>query len=192
MESFARHFSGAEERGHRRRRGLAAVAIAVAAGVLASQGAASVARGYRFEPSSSILAEHVVSGYPIGSGHPTGVCRIASPQDSPCDSFLIMLVLKRSATSVVVSFDGLSGKLRRPKVSHGTTSPSGFPLSTGTFFTGQIPTVSLLTSTNTNRGSGAFPTVGSSGYGTFDALITLSDGSRITTDFRAYLSRGWQ
>jgi hypothetical protein len=195
MEFFPRLFSGAGERARRRRRGFVtgavAVTIAVAAGVLASQGAATVASGYRSESSSGILAEHLVS-YPLTAGYPkTGVCRAAAPQTGTCESFFIILLLKRSAASTVVSFDGLSGKLKRVKVPPGAKWPNWGPYRTGMFFSGQIPTVSLLKSKNSGRGSGSFPAVRKSGYGTFHVLIALSDGSRIATDFREYLKRGW-
>jgi hypothetical protein len=193
MGLLATLVSGAGERGRGRRRGFvagaAAVTIAVAAGAVASQGAAALTS----EPSSSILAKYALDAYPVGPTYPTGVCHPAAPQTASCDSFLILLALKRPARSVVVSFDGLSGKkLMRPKVPPGTKWPSsGVPLSTGTFFSGEIPTVSLLKSKNAG-GSGTFPAVGKPGYGTFHALITLSNGKRITTDFRAYLKRGWR
>lgn len=188
MDFLVRLFSEIGECGATRRTAFLAVTIALSAGVLASQGAAAAAG----ESSSGIVAKYAVTGYPIGPQHPTGVCHPAAPQNVSCDSFLIVLALKRPATSVVVSFDGLSGKLKRVKVKPGATWPSsGVPLSTGTFFTGEIPTVSLLRSMKANHGSGAFPAVGKPGYGTFHVRITLSDGSRIATDLRAYLQRGW-
>lgn len=198
MALFAASLSRARQSGRKQRRGFVAgaVVVGIAVGGCGSSepGAATGASSHRSEPASSILAKYAVTGYPIGSGGtPTGPCHVEQPQMVSCDSFLILLALKRSATSVVVAFDGLSGKLKRPKVKPGATWPSSaVPLSTGTFFIGQIPTVSLLKSKNAGRGSRAFPAVGKSGYGTFHVLITLSDGSRITTDFRAYLQRGWR
>jgi hypothetical protein len=188
MESFTRLSSRAGGRGRRRRTGFVAATIALAATVLAGQGLATAARGYSHVPSSSILADHGVS-YLLGSRQP-GTCPASAPQRVQCASFFITVVLKRSAASVVVSFDGLQGKFKRPKVKPGHT-PTGVPYSTGTFFADHIPTLRLLNNTKAGRGSGGFPAVGKPGYGTFDVAITLNDGSRITTDFRAYLKRGW-
>jgi hypothetical protein len=188
MGSFARLFSRARGRSRRQRTGFAAVTIAVVAAVLASQGVATAARSYRYGLSSSILADHGVS-YLLGSRRP-GVCSASAPQNVSCASFFITVVLKRSAASVVVSFDDLQGKFKRPKVKPGRTT-NGVPYRTGTIFGDNIPTVSLLKNKKAGRGSGGLPAVGKPGYGTFDVVITLSDGSRITTDFRAYLKPGW-
>jgi hypothetical protein len=172
-----------------------AVAVAVAAGLLLGRSdhapGQAVGAGYQFERSSRVLAYYDVA-YPLSQGSmPISMCRASAPQSGACESIFFALVVKRPATSVVVSFGGLVVKLNRPRIKPGTTMRSGLKLRTGAVFGGNLPTVTLL-KTNARAVPGVRPAIGRSGYATFRALITYADGTRISTNSRQYLRRGWR
>jgi hypothetical protein len=182
---------------HRRRRhqtiGIVLVLAAIMVGAIYAGRSDQSSRqpfgsAFRSEPAAAVFAYHGLA-YPLSAPTPITTCKASAPQNASCEPFLFSVVLKRPATSVAVSFDGLTAELKQSRVKPGTTI-GGVKVSPGTLFTGLLPTVRLETASIPPRARTA-PPIRHQGDATFRTVVNFGDGHEVSTKFRYHLRKGW-